>query len=85
MDQAVGDMQADLVKVRQSYAEVFAGKKRLAKEIEEGERQGKMWYERAEMALGKGEEELAREGEGEEDAGYKDATGSKLTQTLLQM
>ena len=67
MEQALDDMQSDLVKVRQSYAEVFASKKRMGKERGEAERMGEQWYERAGMAMKKGDEELAREGERERE------------------
>ena len=61
MTQALEDMQNDLVKVRQSYAEVTATQRRLMKQKEQCEALGNDWYERAQLALQKGNEELARE------------------------
>jgi len=61
MNQAVEDMQNDLVKVRQSYAEVMATQKRLAKKKEQCDAMAADWYQRAQLAMQKGNEELARE------------------------
>ena len=61
LEQAVVDMQKDLVKVRQAYAEVTASQKRMQEQIRLAETEGAKWYERAQLALSKGEDELARE------------------------
>jgi phage shock protein A len=61
LDQSVTDMQVDLVKLRQAVATAIAGQKRLQNQAEQAESQAKVWYERAELALKKGEEDLARE------------------------
>ena len=61
LDQSVTDMQADLVKLRTAVATAIAGQKRLQNQAEQAEAQAKAWYERAELALKKGEEDLARE------------------------
>lgn len=61
MNQAVEDMQADLVKIRQSYAEVTATQRRLLKQKEQADQLAEDWYGRAQLALQKGNEELARE------------------------
>ena len=61
LDQSVADMQADLVKLRQAVALAIASQKRLRNQAEQAEAQAKTWYERAELALKKGEEDLARE------------------------
>ena len=53
--------QSDLVKVRQSYAEVTATQRRLLKQKEQAEALAQDWYKRAQLALEKGNEELARE------------------------
>jgi len=54
-------MQADLVKLRQAVALAIASQKRLTSQAEQAAVQSKTWYERAELALKKGEESLARE------------------------
>jgi len=61
MSQAVEDMQQDLVKVRQSYAEVTATQRRLLKQKEQADAMSSDWYERAQLALKAGKEDLARE------------------------
>ena len=61
LDQSVADMQADLVKLRQAVATAIASQKRIQNQAEQAEAQAVTWYERAELALKKGEEDLARE------------------------
>ena len=61
LDQAVTDMQKDLVKIRQSYAEISATNKRSEKQKEAADKLAGEWYRRAQLALEKGDEELARE------------------------
>ncbi len=61
LEQAVNDMQKDLVKIRQSYAEVTATQKRMEKQKEQAEILSNDWYKRAQLALSKGDEELAKE------------------------
>jgi phage shock protein A len=61
LDQSVADMQADLVKLRQAVATAIASQKRIQNQAEQAEAQANTWYERAELALKKGEEDLARE------------------------
>jgi Phage shock protein A (IM30), suppresses sigma54-dependent transcription len=50
-----------LVKIRQSYAEVTATQRRLLKQKEQADALAQDWYQRAQLALQKGNEELARE------------------------
>ncbi|MBM5823995.1 MAG: PspA/IM30 family protein [Cyanobacteria bacterium M_surface_10_m2_119] len=61
LDQSVEDMQRDLVKLRQAVATAIASQKRIQNQAEQADAQAKTWYERAELALKKGEESLARE------------------------
>jgi phage shock protein A len=61
LDQAVSDMQDDLVKLRQAVAMAIASQKRLKNQAEQAESQARTWYERAELALKKNEDDLARE------------------------
>ncbi len=61
LDQSVADMQSDLVKLRQAVATAIASQKRIQNQAEQAEAQSRTWYERAELALKKGEEDLARE------------------------
>ncbi|MFN9631013.1 MAG: PspA/IM30 family protein [Cyanobacteriota bacterium] len=61
LDQSVADMQADLVKLRQAVATAIASQRRLQNQAEQADSQAKAWYQRAEVALQKNEESLARE------------------------
>ena len=61
LDQSVADMQADLVKLRQAVATAIASQKLIQNQADQADAQAKTWYERAELALKKGEEDLARE------------------------
>ena len=54
-------MQSDLVKIRQSYAEVSATQKRMEKQKQVADETANDWYKRAQLALQKGDEELAKE------------------------
>lgn len=49
------------MKIRQSYAEVTATQRRLLKQKEQAEAMAEDWYKRAQLALQKGAEDLARE------------------------
>lgn len=61
MSQALEDMQGDLVKIRQSYAEVTATQRRLLKQKEQADAVATDWYKRAQLALEKGNDVLAKE------------------------
>ena len=61
LEQTVTDMQSDLIKIRQSYAEVSATQKRMEKQKEVADNNANDWYKRAQLALQKGDEELAKE------------------------
>jgi len=61
LDQSVADMQDDLVKLRQAVALAIASQKRLENQADQAKEQIKNWFSRAELALKKGEDDLARE------------------------
>ncbi|KAJ8611391.1 hypothetical protein CTAYLR_006509 [Chrysophaeum taylorii] len=61
LNQAVEEMQKDLVKIRQSYAEVMATQKRMERQKLDAESMANEWYRRAQLALESNDEELARE------------------------
>jgi len=61
LDQAVDDMQSDLIKVRQSYAEVLATQRRTQTQKDQSDEVANEWYRRAELAVEKGDDELAKE------------------------
>ncbi len=61
LDQSVADMQEDLVKLRQAVAIAIASQKRLENQANQAKEQIQNWFSRAELALKKGEDDLARE------------------------
>jgi phage shock protein A len=54
-------LQGDLVKIRQSYAEITATQRRLMKQKEQADALAADWYKRAQLALEKGNDALAKE------------------------
>ena len=61
MDQALSDMQNDISKIRQTYAEATAGQRRLLSQKAQYESVADDWYRRAQLALKSNNEGLARE------------------------
>mmetsp|Transcript_38281 Transcript_38281/g.70691 ORF Transcript_38281/g.70691 Transcript_38281/m.70691 type:complete len:323 (-) Transcript_38281:12-980(-) len=61
MNQAMEDMQSDLVKIRQTYSEVTATQRKLLNEKAGNEARSEEWYGRAQLALRRGRDDLARE------------------------
>jgi phage shock protein A len=61
LEQTVVDMQEDLVKLRQAVAGAIASQKRLEQQFNQAQNQADEWYRRAQLALQKGDETLARE------------------------
>ena len=61
LEQTVTDMQEDLVKLRQAVAGAIASQKRLEQQYNQAQNQADEYYRRAQLALQKGNEELARE------------------------
>ncbi|KAJ9566919.1 hypothetical protein OSB04_002885 [Centaurea solstitialis] len=61
LEQAVTEMNDDLIKMRQATAQVLASQKRMENKYKAAEQASEDWYRRAQLALGKGDEDLARE------------------------
>jgi len=61
LDQSLADMQDDLVKLRQAVAMAISSQKRLENQANQAKEQIKNWFSRAELALKRGEDDLARE------------------------
>ena len=61
LEQATIDMQEDLVQIRQAVAGAIAAQKRAERQCSQAEAAAAEWYQRAQLALQKGEEKLARE------------------------
>jgi phage shock protein A len=61
LEQTVIDMQDDLIKLRQAVAQAIATQKRTERQYSQNESSAQEWYLRAQLALQKGDENLARE------------------------
>lgn len=61
LEQAVLDMQEDLIQLRQAVAQAIATQKRTERQYSQAQTTADEWYRRAQLALQKGEEPLARE------------------------
>ncbi len=61
LEQSVMDMQEDLIQLRQAVAQAIASQKRSERQCAQSESAALEWYQRAQLALQKGEENLARE------------------------
>lgn len=61
LEQAVIDMQEDLVQLRQAVARAIATQKRSEQQYNKNQSEANTWQQRAQLALSKGDENLARE------------------------
>ncbi|MGI0490889.1 PspA/IM30 family protein [Alkalinema pantanalense CENA528] len=61
LDQALMDMQEDLVNMKQAVASAIATQKRTEQQVANNQRESDTWQQRAQLALQKGDENLARE------------------------
>lgn len=61
LEQSIIDMQEDLVKLRQAVARAIAAQKRTEQQYLKNQEEATNWEQRAKLALGKGDENLARE------------------------
>ncbi|MGF1535868.1 MAG: PspA/IM30 family protein [Elainellaceae cyanobacterium] len=61
LDQAIVDMQEDLIQMRQAVARAIASQKRVQQQYNQAETEAGKWQQRAQLALQKGDEDLARQ------------------------
>jgi phage shock protein A len=61
LEQALVDMNEDLVQLRQAVAKAIAAERRSRKQYEEQQSEANKWQQRAQLALSKGQEDLARQ------------------------
>jgi phage shock protein A len=61
LEQTVIEMQEDYLKLKQAVAGAIASQKRLEQQYNQAQTQSDEWYRRAQLALQKGDETLARE------------------------
>ncbi|MBE9064642.1 PspA/IM30 family protein [cf. Phormidesmis sp. LEGE 11477] len=76
LQQTLQDMQRDLIAMRQAVAQAIATQKRTERQCEQAERTAQEWYNRAQLALQKGDDPIAR------DALERRQTYSQTVQTL---
>ncbi|GAB4196477.1 MAG: PspA/IM30 family protein [Coleofasciculaceae cyanobacterium] len=61
LEQAIVDMQEDLIQLRQAVARAIATQKRTEQQYNKNQAEANNWQNRAQLALSKGDETLARE------------------------
>jgi phage shock protein A len=61
LEQTVLEMQDDLIQLRQAAASAIATLKRTERQLSQAQSSADEWYRRAQLALSKGDENLARE------------------------
>lgn len=61
LEQIVNDMQQELISMRQAVAHAIATQKRIERQAAQNQALGEEWYNRAQLALQKGEEAMAKE------------------------
>ncbi len=61
LEQAMADMQGNLIQLRQAVAQAIATQKRTERQSAQAKLTAQEWYNRAELAIAKGEENLARQ------------------------
>lgn len=61
LEQTILDMQEDLVQMRQAVASAIASQKRTQQQYNQAQTESNNWQQRAQLALQKGDENLARE------------------------
>lgn len=61
LEQSIIDMQEDLIQLRQAVAQAIASQKRTEQQYNQNQSNANSWQQRAQLALQKGDETLARE------------------------
>jgi phage shock protein A len=61
LEQAVDEMQQDLIQLRQAVAQAIATQKRTERQAAQAESTAQEWHNRAQLALSNGDENLARD------------------------
>lgn len=61
LEQALADMQDNLIQLRQSVAQAIATQKRTERQSTQAKTTAQEWYSRAELALQKGQDDLAHQ------------------------
>jgi phage shock protein A len=61
LEQAVMDMQGNFVKMKEAVAQAIANQRRIEQQLKNNQKEADTWQQRAQLALQKGDENLARE------------------------
>lgn len=61
LEQSIREMSDDLIKMRQAVAQAIASQKRTEQQYQKNQIEANKWQQRAQLALSKGDESLARE------------------------
>lgn len=61
LEQAVAEMEQELIKMRTALAEAIATQKRTERQIHQHQKIAQDWHDRAQMAVSKGNDDLAKE------------------------
>lgn len=77
LEQTMNEMQEDLVQLRQAVAVAIATQKRTERQCSQAQSTADEWYRRAQLALQKGDENLAREALTRRKSYQDTATGMK--------
>jgi phage shock protein A len=77
LEQAIIDMQEDLVQLRQAVATAIASQKRTQQQMNQANTEAENWQRRAKLALEKGDENLAREALSRRKTNVETATALK--------
>lgn len=82
LEQALIDMQEDLVQLRQAVASAIASQKRMQQQYNQSQTEADNWQQRAKLALQKGDESLAKEALSRKKVQFE--TGTSLKSQLDQ-
>lgn len=83
LEQTVLDMQEDLIQLRQAVAQAIATQKRTERQYSQASSTAEEWYRRAQLALQKGDDNLAREALTRRKS-YQDTAEAMKTQLTQQ-
>lgn len=83
LEQALAEMQSNLIQLRQAVAQAIATQKRTERQSAQAKTTAKEWYNRAELALQQGSEDLARQALARRQ-GYLESAQAMDTQLVEQ-
>jgi phage shock protein A len=75
LDQLISDMNSQLIQVKQEVASAIADEKKLQREYEKARKEASEWAEKAELAVRKGEDNLAMQALQRQESAEAEAAG----------